>query len=34
MALIDPLKDIILISLLEWDAWDEEFRTKVKSNDL
>ena len=34
MALINPLRDIILISPLEWDAWDDEFRTKAKSNDL
>ena len=34
MALINPLRDIILISLLEWDVWDNEFRIKAKSNDL
>ena len=34
MALINPLRDIILMSPLEWDAWDEEFRIKVKSSDL
>ena len=34
MALINPLRDITLISLLEWDAWDNEFRIKAKSNDL
>ena len=34
MALINPLRDIILTSLLEWDAWDNEFRTKVNSSDL
>ena len=34
MALINPLRDIILISPLKWDAWDNEFRTKAKSNDL
>ena len=34
MALINPLKDVTLISLLKWDAWDKEFRTKAKSNDL
>ena len=34
MALINPLRDVILISPLKWDAWDEEFRTKVKSSDL
>ena len=22
------------MSLLKWDAWDKEFRTKLKSNDL
>ena len=34
MASINPLKDIILISPLEWDAWDNEFRTKANSSDL
>ena len=34
MALINPLRDIILISPSEWDAWDEVLRTKAKSNDL
>ena len=34
MALINPLRDIILMSLLKWDAWDNEFRTKVKSSNL
>ena len=34
MALINPLRDIILISPLEWDAWDNELKTKAKSNDL
>ena len=34
MALINPLKDIILISPLKWDVWDNEFKTKAKSNDL
>ena len=34
MALINPLRDIILISPLKWDAWDEEFRTKVKNSHL
>ena len=34
MALINPLRDIILMSFLEWDAWDDEFRTKAKSSDL
>ena len=34
MALINPLRDVTLISPLEWDAWDKEFRTKAKSNDL
>ena len=34
MALINPLRDIILIFLLEWDAWDKEFRIKAKSSDL
>ena len=34
MALINPLKDVILTSPLKWDAWDEDFRTKAKSSDL
>ena len=34
MASINPLRDIILISLLKWDAWDKELETKAKSNDL
>ena len=34
MALINLLRDIILISPLIWDAWDEVFRTKAKSSDL
>ena len=34
MALINLLRDVVLISFLEWDAWDEVFRTKAKSNDL
>ena len=34
MALTNPLRDIILTSPLEWDAWDNKFRTKAKSNDL
>ena len=34
MALINPLRNITLISPLEWDAWDNEFRTKANSNDL
>ena len=34
MALVNPLRDIILMSPLEWDTWDEEFRTKAKSSDL
>ena len=34
MALINPLRDIILISPLEWDAWDNELRIKAKSNNL
>ena len=34
MVLINPLKDIILIFLLEWDAWDNKFKTKVKSSNL
>ena len=34
MALINPLREITLISPLKWDAWDNELRTKVKSSDL
>ena len=34
MALINPLRDVILTSPLEWDAWDDELRIKAKSNDL
>ena len=34
MALINPLRDIILTSPLKWDAWDNEFRTKVNNNNL
>ena len=34
MALINPLRDIILISFLKWDAWDDEFRTKANNNNL
>ena len=34
MASINLLRDITLISPLEWDAWDEVLKTKAKSNDL
>ena len=34
MTLINPLRDVTLTSPLEWDAWDEELRTKAKSSDL
>ena len=34
MVLINPLRDIILISPSEWDAWDNELRTKANSSDL
>ena len=34
MAFINPLRDIILTSPLEWDAWDDELRTKANSSDL
>ena len=34
MALINPLRNITLMSLLEWDAWDDKFRTKANSSDL
>ena len=34
MASINPLRDIILMSPSEWDAWDNELRTKANSNDL
>ena len=31
MAIINPLRDIILISLLKWDTWDEVLKTRAKS---
>ena len=34
MALMNPLRHITLISPLKWNTWDEELRTKAKSNDL
>ena len=34
MALINPLKDITLISPLEWDTWDNKLKTKANNNDL
>ena len=34
MALINPLKDVMLISPLKWNAWDEVLRIKAKSSDL
>ena len=34
MALINPLRDITLTSPLDWDAWDNKFRTKANNNDL
>ena len=34
MALTNPLREITLISPLKWNAWDNEFRTKAKSNNL
>ena len=34
MALINPLRDVILISPLDWDAWDKILKTKAKSNNL
>ena len=34
MVLINPLRDITLMSPLEWDAWDDKFRTKANSSDL
>ena len=34
MALINPLRDVILMSPLKWDAWNEVLRTKAKSSDL
>ena len=34
MALINPLKDIILTSPLKWDAWDNKLRTKANNNNL
>ena len=34
MALINPLRDITLMSPLEWDAWDDELKTKANNNNL
>ena len=34
MALINLLRNIVLISSLKWDVWDEVLKTKAKSNDL
>ena len=34
MVLINPLRDITLISPLKWDAWDDKFKIKVNNNDL
>ena len=34
MVLINPLRDITLMSPLESDAWDNELKTKVNNNDL
>ena len=34
MALINPLRDVILISPLKWDTWDKEFKTKAKNSNL
>ena len=34
MALINPLRDITLISLLKWDAWDNKFKIKANNNNL
>ena len=34
MALINPLRDIILISPLKWDTWDDKLRTKANNSDL
>ena len=34
MTSINPLRDIILTSPSEWDAWDEVLRTKAKNSDL
>ena len=34
MALINPLRDIILMSFLEWDTWDNKFRIKANSSNL
>ena len=34
MALINPLRDITLMSPLEWDVWDKEFRIKAKISNL
>ena len=34
MASTNPLRDITLTSPSEWDAWDDELRTKANSSDL
>ena len=34
ITLTNPLKDITLIFPLKWDAWDKEFKIKIKSNNL
>ena len=34
MALINPLKNVTLTSLLKWNVWDNKLKTKAKNNDL
>ena len=34
MAFINPLRNIIFISPLEWDMWDNKLKTKAKNNNL
>ena len=34
MALINPLRDITLTSPLDWNTWDDKFKTKANSSDL
>ena len=34
IALINPLRDVTLISPSKWDAWDKVLKTKAKSNNL
>ena len=34
MALINPLRDITLISPLKWNAWDNKLKTKANNSNL